>query len=113
MVGAGELRALLRLGARAVAPIDRLLSEIRDLSLLRKAADGGVLPDQTFTLSAEFDAGRGAACFVSTPVGNGRGQDDRESQRIREAMRRGELKVIEWDHRALGGKIRMERPTME
>jgi hypothetical protein len=108
-----EIRPLLRLGRRSGAPLDRLLREILELSLLRKAAEGGMLPDQTFTLSAEFDPARKAACFVSTPIGNGRVQDDRESQRIREAMRKGELKVIEWDHRALGGRIRLDRPTME
>ena len=28
-------------------------------------------------------------------------------------MRGGSLQVIEWDHRALGGKIQLDRPVME
>src|SRR4029077_5202175 len=39
-LGDRELRALLRLGRRAGSPLDRLLREILELSLLRKAAQG-------------------------------------------------------------------------
>jgi len=113
LVGDRDLRPLLRLGRRAGAPLDRLLREILELSLLRRAAGSALEPEQSFALSVEYDAARGAACFVSTSAGHTPVFDGRASDRIRDAMRKRELKVIEWDHRALGGKIRLDRPAME
>lgn len=109
VVAERDLRELLRLGRRSGAPLDRLLREILELSLLRKAAVGRLGSDQGFTLTAEYDAGRRAACFVSNPANDNRGAADR----IRDAMREGDLQVIEWDHRALGGKIHLTRPAMD
>jgi hypothetical protein len=104
-----DLRELLRLGRRSGAPLDRLLREILELSLLRKAAAGRLGSEQDFTLTAEYDAGRHAACFVSNPAGDNRGA----ATRIRDAMRNGDLQVIEWDHRAFGGKVHLTRPAMD
>ena len=112
-VGDGELRPLLRLGRRAGSPLDRLLREILELSLLRKAMAGGLPPDQAFALRAEFHPDTKALCFVSTPIGFGGSAHQQDSEVIRDALRAGELKVIEWDHRALGGKVRLDRPAME
>jgi hypothetical protein len=53
-----DLRPLFRLGRRSGAPLDRLLREILELWLLRKAADPGSLPGQAFTLNPEFDSSR-------------------------------------------------------
>jgi hypothetical protein len=112
-LGDRELRPLLRLGRRAGSPLDRLLREILELSLLRKAAASTLRPEQGFALKTEYDAAGKSLCFVSTPTGypitEHRGQVDL----IRDALRAGEIKVIEWDHRALGGKVRIERPAME
>jgi hypothetical protein len=108
-----DLRPLFRLGRRAGAPLDRLLREILELSLLRRAAGGGSLPRQSFTLDAEFDAGRKSLCFVSTPVGGAAPKAASALGAIREAVRAGDLKVIEWDHRALGGKVHLDRPQMD
>jgi hypothetical protein len=108
-----ELRPLLRLGRRAGAPLDRLLREILELSLLRKAADGALLPGQSFTLSTEFDAARQAVCFVSTPIGYEASPRADETAQVRDLLRTGGLKVIEWDHRALGGRVHLDRPQME
>src|SRR5258708_1484763 len=65
-----DLRPLLRLGRRAGAPLDRLLREILELSLLRKAATGSLQSDQRFTLRTEFDPDRKSVCFVSAPGGS-------------------------------------------
>jgi hypothetical protein len=106
-----DLRSLFRLGRRAGAPLDRLLREILELSLLRKAADGSA--GQAFTLSHEFDAKRMSLCFVSLPVGHASTDRQTVSDEIRDALRKGELTEIEWDHRALGGKVWLDRPAME
>ncbi len=102
-----DLRALLQLGRRSGVPLDRLLREILELSLLRKAAGGKLEAGQSFALSAEYDANRGAACFVSTPTGNQLARHDGAAARIRDAVRGGMLQAIEWDHRAFGGKIHL------
>ncbi|MEA2644688.1 MAG: hypothetical protein QOG08_1714, partial [Chloroflexota bacterium] len=112
-LGDRELRPLLRLGRRAGSPLDRLLREILELSLLRKAATGTLRPDQGFALRTEFDASGKSLCLVSTPVGYGTPEPEGQVDLIRDSLRAGELKSIEWDHRALGGKIRIERPAME
>jgi hypothetical protein len=108
-----DLRSLFRLGRRAGAPLDRLLREILELSLLRKAANGGLRPGQDFRLSPEFDAERGLLCFVSLPLGHTAPERQVSSPEIREALQAGDLKEIEWDHRALGGKVWLDRPPME
>jgi hypothetical protein len=107
-----ELRPLLGAGRRARAPLDRLLREIMELSLLRDAARGGLRTDQVFALTREYDPGRKALCFVSSAPGEGR-PENHDSTEVDGALRGGELSVIEWDHRALGGKIRLQRPAME
>jgi hypothetical protein len=112
-LGDRELRALLRTGRRAGSPLDRLLREILELSLLRKAAAGTLRPDQGFALKMEFDAAGKSLCFVSTPTGYGASESQGKVDLIRDSIRAGDLKVIEWDHRALGGKVRLERPAME
>jgi hypothetical protein len=93
--------------------MDRLLREILELSVLRKAAKGRAETDQPYALTAEFDAGRKAVCFVSTPTGSRAAGNGAALGRIREALRSGELRIIEWDHRALGGLIHLDRPKME
>jgi hypothetical protein len=106
-----DLRGLLRVGRRSGARLDRLLREVLELSLLRKAA-AGTLPGQSFVVDAEFDAARGAACFISVPLREGGPPLHRHGAAIRAALGRGELKVIEWDHRALGGTIELDQPRM-
>jgi hypothetical protein len=69
--------------------------------------------DQDFTLKTEFDVARKALCFVSTPVNYGANDHRSQAELIRAALRAGELSAIEWDHRALGGIIRLDRPAME
>jgi len=108
-----DLRGLLRLGRRTGAPLDRLLREILELSLLRKAAIGR-LPGEPFGLSVEFDPARKSIYLVSIPPGapgGTRGGGDREAGR--DAVRTGELRAIEWDHRALGGLVHLFRPPMD
>jgi hypothetical protein len=106
-----ELRSLFRLGRRAGAPLDRLLREILELSLLRHAANAST--GQAFTLSSEFDAERMSLCFVSMPVGHNMPDRQSSSREIRDALRTGDLRIIQWDHRALGGKLQVDRTAME
>ena len=109
-----DLRPIFRLGRRNGVPLDRLLREVMELSLLRRAADGGVERDQQFTVTIEFDEGRNAACFVSVPVGQRAGSDDHDMrERLRTAIRDRDLATLEWDHRALGGLLHLTRPTMD
>ena len=110
-LGDRDLRALLRLGRRSRAPLDRLLREILELSLLREAASGQ-LPGQSFTLNPEFDAEQNSLRLVSIPIGHSisaKGQ----VEVIRSVMQAGELTAIEWDHRALGGLIHLVKPPTD
>ena len=107
-----DLRSLLQLGRRDGAPLDRLLREIMELALLRRAARGGLKPGQEFTLRPEYDLDRRALCFVSTPSGHNGDAHAVTVDPILDAMREGRLEVLEWDHRAMGGKIQLERPSM-
>ena len=111
-VGDRDLRALFWIGRRSGAPLDRLLREILELSLLRKAA-AGALTGQAFTLQTQFDGTRKALSFVSTPVGLAAPPHDNQTDSIRDALHAGDVISIDWDHRALGGLIRIERPAME
>jgi hypothetical protein len=108
-----DLRPLLRLGRQAGAPLDRLLREILELSLLRKAASGSLASGQEFTLRTEFDPDRKSVCFVSVPGRAAAQAHERGTSATRDAIRAGELRVIEWDHRALGGIIHLDHPQME
>jgi hypothetical protein len=112
-LGDRELRPLLRLGRRSGSPLDRLLRELLELSLLRRAAAGGLPPDQRFALRTEFHADTKALCFISTPIGHAGPARQNETDLIRDTLRAGGLKVIEWDHRALGGKVRLDQGSVE
>jgi hypothetical protein len=111
-LGDRDLRAVFRLGRRAGAPLDRLLREILELSLLRRAASGS-LPRQDFRLSIEFDAARSLLSVVSIPAGPAGKAPARQTQASLEAVRAGSLRAIEWDHRALGGLVHLDRPPMD
>jgi hypothetical protein len=108
----GDLRSLLRLGRRSGAPLDRLLREILELWILRRAA-AGTLPGQSFTLRPEFDAQKKSLCFVSVPIDQGASKPDNLGNVIRATLLAGDLRSFEWDHRALGGLIQLDRPAME
>jgi hypothetical protein len=113
LVADRDLRPLLRLGRVAGAPLDRLLREILELSLLRKAASGSLQSAQQFTLKIEFDPRSKSVCFVSVPSGASELAHDDQTGPGWDAIRAGELRVIEWDHRALGGIIHLDHPHME
>ena len=112
-LGDRELRPLLREGRRAGLAIDRLLEEILELSLLRRAAKGGLSTSETFTLTSEFDADGRAVCFVSRPVGSPSRRMNGSSKSVREALHARTLDIIEWDHRAFGGLVRLRRPRVD
>jgi len=107
------LRSLLVIGRRSGSPLDRLLREILELWLLRRAAARTLPPGQNFDLSVEVDHARGAICFVSAPAGAAPSRPDEPGGSTRDTLRTGEINAIEWDHRALGGRIQLDRPQME
>lgn len=107
-----DLRRLFRLGHRAGIPLDRLLREILELSLLRKLARERLTAARHFVLSAEFDPERGALCFVSMPTSDAEVARPESLDAIRRALHGGKLETIEWDHRAMGGKLQVDRPAM-
>ena len=105
-----DLRDLFRLGRRAGVPLDRLLREILEFSLLRRAAKGE-LPSQSFSLATEFDSNRNSLCFVSTPIGELVPARELQPDLIRDVVRAGALEAIEWDHRAAGGQVLLSPPS--
>ena len=107
-----DLRALLRAGRRARMPLDRLLREIMELSLLRRAASGRLQGRPAFAIEAHHDAARKALCFVSVPAGRPETGAGLAAGVASSVVSPGEVEVIEWDHRALGGSIELERPAM-
>ncbi len=109
----GELRALFDEGRRAGLAFDRLLEEILELSLLRKAVVQKLRTSERFDLRSEFDADNRGLRFVSSQPGGNAGSEDGLSQLVHEALRAGKVDVIEWDHRALGGTVHLRRPRME
>ena len=112
VAGDADIRPFLWLGRRAGHPLDRLLREILELSLLRRAA-AGTLPGQSFKLSVEFDAAKNDLSFISVPVGVSASPHDIAVHAARAALHSGDVRSIEWDHRALGGLVHLERPAME
>lgn len=106
-----DLRPLLRLGRRSGASLDRLLREILELSLLRRAAARD-LPGQSFVVGVEFDPERRALTFVSVAAPDSAPERLSSADLVLDAIRRRELSVIQWDHRPLGGQIRLDRPSM-
>jgi hypothetical protein len=108
-----DLRSLFRFGRRLGAPLDRLLREILELSLLRRAAAGRVIPGQTFMVNIEFDMASKSLSFVSIPTNHATHISTQVPDVALEAVRQGLVNVIEWDHRALGGTIQLDRPAME
>jgi hypothetical protein len=51
--------------------------------------------------------------FVSIPTDHDTPLPTGISEGALQAIRAGQLNVIEWDHRALGGIIQLDRPVME
>jgi len=108
-----DLRSLFREGRRAGLGLDRLLEEILEFSLLRKAAKGELRTRDEFALMSEFEAESGCLRFVSVPVGDYPRSAEVLSNSIRSALRDRVVKIIEWDHRAVGGTVRLEHPSIE
>jgi hypothetical protein len=112
-LGDRDLRPLFREGRRAGLPTDSLLEEILELSLLRLAASGGLSTSEAFTLTSEFDATSRSLRFVSRPVGLGPPRVNGSLKSALDALHSRTLDVIEWDHQALGGLVRLQRPRVD
>jgi len=52
-------------------------------------------------------------CFVSRPVGSPSRRMNGSSKSVREALHARTLDIIEWDHRAFGGLVRLRRPRVD
>ncbi len=112
-LGDPDLRAVFREGRRAGMPLDALLEEILELSLLRRAAQGNLVTEERFSVIPEFDSGSRVLRFVSSPVESLSQQADGTAERALEAVRAGVIDVIEWDHTAFGPTIQLRRPSVE
>lgn len=111
-LGEADLRAVFREGRIAGIPLDSLLEEILEISLLRNAANGTLPTTEKFTVAAEFDRVTGCLRFVSRPLEFGH-IDASGAQASREALHSGSVKVVEWDHTAVGRTIRLQRPRVD
>jgi len=112
-LGDGELRALFGEGRRAGLALDRMLEELLELSLIQQAMAGRLRTTEGFTLGSEFDADTRRLRFVSCPPGARAVHANGFAQLVREALRTGKVDIIEWDHRAVGGTVRLQRPRLE
>jgi len=107
-----DLRAVFREGRRAHVPLDSLLEEILELSILRSAADGSLHATQRFTIRSVFDAETRSLRFLSGPAEEA-GRTEGLSPAAMHAARTGSIDVVEWDHRAIGESVRLQRPALE
>jgi len=112
-LGDAELRLVFREGRRAGIALDTLLEEILEISLLRNAANGTLSTREKFTVAAEFHRSTGCLRFVSRAVELGPNDANGSSEGAREALRTGAVHVVEWDHRAVGRTVRLQRPRIE
>jgi hypothetical protein len=108
-LGDRDLLRLLRNGRRQGVPQDRLLREILQLSLLKRAIGDRLPHGKPFIVSTRFDPTRRALSFISSPVTDVVARHSSPAEQILDAVRARELLVVEWDHRALGGSIKLGR----
>jgi hypothetical protein len=111
-LGDPDMRAAFREGRRAGVGLDSLLEEILELSLLRRAAAGSLRATERFAIRAEYDAANRRLRFVSRPADEAVHADAPPPAAL-EAVRTGMVDAVEWDHRAVGDTIRLNRPSVE
>ena len=120
-LGVAPLRALVaqyltdpRL--RRQASCDGLMNDLLKLDIVRRVRLGILRARQPFQLSVDFDAGAGLVMLTSTPLGDRNevaGEGGSRSAaggsvvrtRLEEALQRGLVKLIVWDHSALSLEI--------
>jgi hypothetical protein len=112
-LGDSDLRPVFREGRRAGMALDRLLDEILELSLLRRAAGGTLSTIDKFTITSDFAYKGGCLRFTSWPVGTPAPNATRSSMLAAEALRTGAVSVVEWDHTAVGPTLRLEHPRVD
>jgi hypothetical protein len=109
-----DLRRVFREGRRAGISFDSLLEEILELSMLRRAAGGTLKTRERFGVDVEFDRSTDSLRFVSTLSEPGRTESPPViPDGALEQLREGNIEVIEWDHRAVGSTVQLERPRVE
>jgi hypothetical protein len=107
-----QLRGLYREGRRSGMSRDGLLEELLKLSLVRRAARGELRTLDSFKVTSAFKADDGSLRLVSMSNA-GEHLVDESSGLVREALRAGAVKSIEWDHSAVGATVRLSKPRME
>ena len=107
-----QLRHIYLKGSRSGMSRDRLLEELLKLSLLRRAVRGELRTLDGFTVTSEFDQANGSLRFVSRPDPCVQPIDER-SRALRVALLSGAVKVIEWDHSAVGVMVRLLSPRLD
>jgi hypothetical protein len=112
-MGDADLRPIFLEGRRAGMPLDSLLKDILELSLLRRAAAGRLKTGEGFAVRSEFDSSTGSLSFVSKRLEAGDQGSDRLPDSGLEALRAGAVRSIEWDHRAIGATVQLRWPRIE
>jgi hypothetical protein len=114
-LGVGPLRTLVAQylsdsELRRQMPYHALMNDLLKLDLIRRVRAGILRTRQSFELSVEFDAGTGQVTLTSTPrrkpanvVGESPprgGEPGVRSVELEDALKRGLVKLIVWDHSA-------------
>src|SRR4029077_6295920 len=85
---------------------------ILEFSLLGRAVRYELGKEQSFEVTTNFDPECSSLSFISSPTIDGVPRRGRSMDPVLKAVRAGGLKAIEWDHRAAGGRIRINRPRV-
>ena len=106
------MRPLLWIGARSGLPMDRLLRELLELSVLKRVVLQPHADGQDFVVKAVYEPGSTSLRFVSTPAGSLAAGPPGAMPPARPVIHTEDLKIVEWDHRALGGLVHIDRPAL-
>ena len=106
----GPLRTLGRHGLRtgSARALFGVLDDLRKLHLVEQARAGRLRSRQPFRIAVRLDAGPGVLTFRSVPADDagreGHAQDGVPSP-LETALRGGQVRVVLWDHSALGHQV--------
>jgi len=101
-----SMRSLLWLGGKSGAPIDRLLRELLEFAVLKRVALEPHPDSEGFAVRVIYEPEVKTLRFVSEPASAGVGESAGTE------VPAEDLQVIEWDHRALGGLVHIEHPSL-
>ncbi len=90
----------------------RLTKDLLRLGILRRLQAGTPVTSETFALRVELDENEGTLVFRSVPLAaGGVPADPRLTDRIRAALSAGRVRLILWDHTAVGLQVHFRYPS--